>query len=722
VDPPHQHPVAREIDFDRGIGRNRHQQRSETEHSVLSTKTWHRPMQPRRHSLSHLLVHLLLLLLASVRIASAQFPEPVDATESAPPPAYRNSKPTVETAVRAATSVPGDGFLPAGIVPLQRYAIGEPTPEEQLYLESINRARADPAAEAIRLRDTTDPDILSAYRGFSVNLSMMVSQISAIPAYPPLSFNSNLIAAARSHTWDQFTNSFQGHVGSDGSSPAERVSRTGYPWTATGENAFTSARHVLYGHAGFEVDWGSSTGGMQTPPGHRNNIHSGSFREAGIGVINGTGLTVGPQLVTQELATRSALPPLITGVVYYDFNGNGFYDIGEGIGGVTVNVSNSVWYAVSAKSGGYSVPAPGNGACVVSFTTPNLPPSNRAVTVTGGANVKLDFTPFYAPPRITGTTAPLVGRSNTYTFTPVGAADAYQWKQAMRVPAVTTEGAESGLASITASLSANYDVIQNSAKASGIYAFHLAHPQPLDQSLVLNSIFRPGSGGQLVWASRLTWASSNQVARVQASTNSGATWLNLWSLPGNSSAGQASFVRITNSLAPYAGLEVQIRFLYDHVGGSYYNQTSAGIGWYFDDVSFNQCEQLVNTVIHDVPSGTRFDFTPTASTNYSLRVHAKVGDDYVDWGPALLPSASGTAPLVIKITSMPVLAGNRANFNFSVISGAGGSFFVETASAPTGPWVPDTSATVTTLISGAQFRANCTTGTGGRCFYRVGSR
>ena len=193
-------------------------------------------------------------------------------------------------------------------------------------------------------------------------------------------------------------------------------------------------------------------------------------------------------------------------------------------------------------------------------------------------------------------------------------------------------------------------------------------------------------------------------------------------MAGNSTAGQSAFVRITNSLAAFAGLEIQVRFLYDHLGGSYYNQTSAGIGWYFDDIAFNQCEQLVNNVVLDVSSGTGFDFTPTASTNYSLRVHAKVGDNYVDWGPAVLPSASGTAPLIIKITSMPVMAANRANFNFSLMSGTGGAFFIETASSPAGPWVSDPTATITTLISGAQFRANCTAGTGGHCFYRVGSR
>jgi hypothetical protein len=108
-------------------------------------------------------------------------------------------------------------------------------------------------------------------------------------------------------------------------------------------------------------------------------------------------------------------------------------------------------------------------------------------------------------------------------------------------------------------------------------------------------------------------------------------------------------------------------------------------------------------------------------TNYSLRVRAQVGDHYVDWGPALLPRATG-APLPIKITSLPVVSGNRATFNFNVATGAGGSFAVETAVNPNGPWVPDASASIATLLPGAQYRANCSTGTSGRRFYRIVAR
>ena len=43
-------------------------------------------------------------------------------------------------------------------------------------------------------------------------------------------------------------------------------------------------------------------------------------------------------------------------MVYQDTNGNGFYDPGEGIGGIRVDVTGATFFAVTSSSGGYSVP------------------------------------------------------------------------------------------------------------------------------------------------------------------------------------------------------------------------------------------------------------------------------------------------------------------------------------------------------------------------------
>ena len=279
----------------------------------------------------------------------------------------------------------------------QLYSIGDPTNDEQYYLELINRARANPTAEGIRLAATTDPDVVSAYGFFGVNLALMQTQFALIPAEPPLSMNATLLNAARAHSQNMLQNNYQGHTGPDGSLSTRLTGYTsGASSWSIGENVYSYSKSVWFGHAGFEVDWGGAalTGGMQSPPGHRQNIHSSDFREVGVGVVlgsnGGTG-GVGPQLVTQDFGSKGNSLPFVTGVVYRDLNGNGFYDPGEGIGGVTVTIANVSTYAVTASSGGYSVPVPNSGNYTVTFSGGSVPTIQKSVNVIDAQNVKVDY-------------------------------------------------------------------------------------------------------------------------------------------------------------------------------------------------------------------------------------------------------------------------------------------------------------------------------------------
>src|SRR5256714_7939837 len=279
----------------------------------------------------------------------------------------------------------------------QLYSIGNPTNEEQYYLELINRARANPTAEGVRLATTTDANVLSAYTAFAVNLVLMQSQFVLIAPAPPLSMNATLTNAARAHSQNMLQNNYQGHNGPDGSITTRLAGYTsGANGWSIGENVYAYSKSVWYGHAGFEVDWGGSaaTGGMQSPPGHRQNIHSTTFREIGIGVVLGSAGGSGgvrPQLVTQDFGTVGGLLPFVTGVVYRDLNSNGFYDPGEGIGGVTVTIANVNSYAITANSGGYSVPVPGSGNYTVTFSGGSAPTTQKAVSISNGQNAKADY-------------------------------------------------------------------------------------------------------------------------------------------------------------------------------------------------------------------------------------------------------------------------------------------------------------------------------------------
>jgi hypothetical protein len=148
---------------------------------------------------------------------------------------------------------------------LTLYNFGNPTGEEQLYIEYINRARANPAAEGARLATTTDPDVLSAYSYFGVNLTLMQSEFNAIAAQPPLAPNASLTTSARGHSAWMLATGIQSH---DETNPANtfvsRIVAAGYSYSTAGENVYASAKRVWYGHAGFQVDWGYDAGGMQT--------------------------------------------------------------------------------------------------------------------------------------------------------------------------------------------------------------------------------------------------------------------------------------------------------------------------------------------------------------------------------------------------------------------------------------------------------------------------
>src|SRR5256885_7568280 len=157
--------------------------------------------------------------------------------------------------------------------------------------------------------------------------------------------NAMLMTAARAHSQNMLQNNYQGHTGPDGSLTTRLQSYTsGANGWSIGENVYAYSKSVWYGHAGFEVDWGGSalTGGMQSPPGHRQNIHSATFREVGIGVAlgsNGGSGGVGPQLGTQDFGTVGGGSAFVTRGFYRDLDHNGFFQPGGGAGGGPVGVS-----------------------------------------------------------------------------------------------------------------------------------------------------------------------------------------------------------------------------------------------------------------------------------------------------------------------------------------------------------------------------------------------
>ena len=254
----------------------------------------------------------------------------------------------------------------SALAAVQPYDHGDPTPQEQMMLELINRARANPAAEASRL-------------GIGLNDGLDPGTITTDPK-PPLAFHSKLMAAARTHDQWMLDNDTFSHTGANGSQPEQRMTAAGYDFSGSSANG----ENIALGSSTFTQDFNEETiarhNDLFLSPPHRKNICLGLFEEIGLGVRVGEFKGAYAVAATQNFARSDSSPaPFITGVVFNDDNEDGFYNPGEGVSGVTVFPQGGSWNAVTSASGGYAVPYSGlTGSVTVSFSGGPLQPHRTA--------------------------------------------------------------------------------------------------------------------------------------------------------------------------------------------------------------------------------------------------------------------------------------------------------------------------------------------------------
>ncbi|MBE9640235.1 DUF4214 domain-containing protein [Salipiger mangrovisoli] len=273
-----------------------------------------------------------------------------------------------------------------------------PTVFEQQMLEYINRARLDPSGEFDALIANADTgtgvqsNITSALSYFGVNLDLFRAQLAAYDAVAPLAWNSALAEAAEGHSQLMIDTQTQEHQIGDEPVLRDRVVAAGYAgWSRLRENIFAYADDPLHGHASFYVDWGAGPGGMQDPAGHRESILAASVTEIGIGALASSGGKVGPYVVTQDFGNRAAYQAQLLGVVIDDADGDDFYDMGEGLGGITVTATGAAgtYVTTSWAAGGYQMVLP-DGVYEVSFSGAGISGELSYSVTMEGANLKLD--------------------------------------------------------------------------------------------------------------------------------------------------------------------------------------------------------------------------------------------------------------------------------------------------------------------------------------------
>ena len=531
--------------------------------------------------------------------------------------------------------------LPAAAMGQTLFSFGNPSADEQAYIEMINRARANPGAEGELLADSTHPGVTGAISYYDVDRILFQSEMNALPAKPPLAPHAALTTAARGHSQWMFNNAQQVHDQPGGQTFVQRLIAAGYGYSTAGENIYSYADDAEHGHAGFEIDWGPGPGGMQDPRGHRDNIHSGSYREIGVGVVNGTntvnGNTVGPQIVTQDFGNRSNAPYYGTGVAYYDLNGNNSYDVGEGISGLTVNVSGAGYYCITADGGGWAVPLPNGTAGTRTVTFSGLGVNQTVnLIVPSNGNAKADLKLNYAPPTFLSPPLANQGQNHTFQFTQVPGATAYHYTSTP-LSAPAAENCEN-LANATATTGAGYSVVQSTVKHEGTNAWRMTFVSPVaDQFIELNTVFFGGPSSGISFRSRLGQATTAAFARVQVREEGTGTWVNVYSQQGTGTSGETSFQERSASLAAMNGKRFKVRFIFDATG-SVYVGTGANLGWYLDAISFANVSRL-ETSSTGVVSTTNHTLPAPAASSWIIQIDPVVSGDS-------FPGASQTLQLL----------------------------------------------------------------------------
>lgn len=229
-----------------------------------------------------------------------------------------------------------------GVRALTLYDSGNPTPEEQLVLQYINRARSNPFAEGQRL---------------GIDIREGLQNPSYVGPRPPLAMNRLLLGIAEAHSSDMYNGNYFSHNDPNGNTPFDRMIHAGYNFALAGEDMA----------AGTGMSATSLEDFMMVDPGtagrpHRVNLLDiwpypcGNppciYSEIGVGYYDGpTSNSISNAFITEDFGATANTGPFLLGVVYNDRNGNNFYDIGEGVAGITITPSTGGYYAISSSSG-----------------------------------------------------------------------------------------------------------------------------------------------------------------------------------------------------------------------------------------------------------------------------------------------------------------------------------------------------------------------------------
>jgi len=230
------------------------------------------------------------------------------------------------------------------------------SPQEVYLSELLNRARANPAAEGARL-------------GLDLSAGLTGAEAARLVAQEPLALNQFLTAAARAHSLDMGARNFFDHTNPDNQDPTDRVQAAGYAGTA-GENIAGAYTDLDLVHRAWLQSVGHRKNALSL---HDNFDATFHYSELGVGVAFNAGGAYN-NYFTEVFGAQSGTPSVfLLGVAFDDADSNDFYGIGEGAGGIRVDVA--LQSTPNATVATYTTDAAGNyqlavapGAYYVTFT------------------------------------------------------------------------------------------------------------------------------------------------------------------------------------------------------------------------------------------------------------------------------------------------------------------------------------------------------------------
>ena len=177
---------------------------------------------------------------------------------------------------------------PVAAKPTQVTSVTLLSKQEQALLDEINLARSNPAAYIAFLQQYR-----SYYQGKSVvfpdgyslvtnegtaALDDAIAYLRTLKPAPAFQVRKGMVLGAKIHLDDMLKTGRDGHIGSDGSKPEDRITRFGAWQDSVGEDIVYDSRTPRYDVIGLIIDDGVATRG------HRKNLFKTNFKVIGISI------------------------------------------------------------------------------------------------------------------------------------------------------------------------------------------------------------------------------------------------------------------------------------------------------------------------------------------------------------------------------------------------------------------------------------------------------